>query len=126
MPRARRNSSTVSASPKLHPRLRFGIGEEDAFGPGKAELLRRIAAGGSIRAAATAMAMSYNRAWVLVRAMNRQFAGPLTTAARGGSAGGGATLTVLGRKVLTRYERMDHSCRLATRTDWRALRRLLR
>jgi len=126
MPTARRPVPSLSLPPALEPRLRFGIGEESAFGPGKAQLLRRIAATGSIRAAALAMDMSYNRAWTLVREMNRQFALPLLAAARGGSAGGGAALTPTGREVLARYERMGRSCRAATRTDWRALRRLLR
>jgi len=126
MPPVRRISRPIAATPALQPRLRFGLGDDAAFGPGKAELLRRIAATGSIRSAALAMEMSYNRAWILVRAMNRQFVAPLLAIVRGGSAGGGATLTATGREVLGRYERMDRSCRAATRSDWRALRRLLR
>ena len=40
-------------APRLQPRLRFPHAGPDAFGPGKAELLRHIAATGSIRTAAT-------------------------------------------------------------------------
>ena len=111
---------------ELQPRLRFGFGEADAFGPGKAELLRRIAATGSLRAAAAQMGMSYNRAWTLMRAMNGQFRSPLVSVVRGGAVGGGATLTAAGRAVLARYENMERACRRATRSDWSALRRLLR
>ena len=41
---------------------------ERAFGPGKADLLDRIASEGSISKAAKAMEMSYSRAWQLVDA----------------------------------------------------------
>jgi molybdate transport system regulatory protein len=113
-------------SVQLSPRLRFGAAPREAFGPGKAELLRLIAAGGSIRSAAAQMGMSYNRAWTLVRDMNRLFRGPLVEAERGGGSGGGATLTPTGRKVLAHYDRMEKACLAAIRADWRSLRRLLR
>jgi molybdate transport system regulatory protein len=72
------------------------------------------------------MEMSYNRAWTLVREMNRQFRVPLVEASRGGLTGGGARLTPPGKEVLKRYARMERACRLATRADWRALQRFLR
>jgi molybdate transport system regulatory protein len=116
------------ARPKLElqPRLRLTRGGAGEFGPGKAELLRRIAATGSIRRAALGMKMSYNRAWLLVRDINRLFRNPLVTSIRGGSSGGGAGLTPAGRIVVERYARMDRSCRAAARADWNALRRLMR
>jgi molybdate transport system regulatory protein len=113
-------------APELQPRLRFPDGGRDAFGPGKAELLRHIAATGSIRTAATELGMSYNRAWQLVAAMNGLFRAPLVAAARGGGTGGGAALTPLGEDVLTRYTRMEAACRTATRADWAALLRQLK
>lgn len=112
--------------PALEPRLRFPHAGPDAFGPGKAELLRHIAATGSIRTAATELRMSYNRAWQLVTAMNALFREPLVTVTRGGGTGGGAALTPLGEEVLTRYTRMEEAARTATRADWTALTRLLR
>ena len=45
--------SPLQRSLELQPRLRLMEAGEAAFGPGKAELLRRIAAAGSIRAAAS-------------------------------------------------------------------------
>lgn len=110
----------------LEPRLRILAGEQGRFGPGKAELLRAIEETGSIRAAAARMGMSYNRAWLLARELNRDFVKPLLAAARGGGTGGGATLTRTGEEVLLRYERMERACAAATRRDWVALRRLLR
>lgn len=113
------------STPVLQPRLRFPHAGTDAFGPGKAELLRHIAATGSIRTAAKELGMSYNRAWLLVTAMNALFHAPLVSVTRGGGTGGGAALTALGEEVLTRYSRMEQACLDATRADWQALTRLL-
>jgi molybdate transport system regulatory protein len=113
-------------SPILQPRLRVLDAGQAAFGPGRAELLGHIGETGSIRAAAARMSMSYNRAWTLVKDLNRHFRKPLVTVRRGGGSGGGAALTASGREVLVRYRRMERACRAATVADWRALRRLLR
>ncbi|MEQ1776286.1 MAG: LysR family transcriptional regulator, partial [Burkholderiales bacterium] len=43
---------------------------DPAMGPGKAALIERIDASGSISAAARDMGMSYRRAWLLVEAIN--------------------------------------------------------
>ena len=82
--------------PELEPRLRFSGSSEAVFGPGKADLLRHIAATGSISRSAARMKMSYNRAWTLVREMNHLFSDPLVAAVRGGISGGGASLTRMG------------------------------
>ena len=116
----------MKKSSSLEPRLRIVAGEQGKFGPGKAELLRAVAETGSIRAAAGRMEMSYNRAWLLARELNRDFVSPLLDVARGGGAGGGAVLTRTGTEVLQRYERMERACAAATQRDWDALRRLLR
>jgi molybdate transport system regulatory protein len=115
-----------SPVPILEPRLRFPHAGRDAFGPGKAELLHHIAATGSIRTAAKEMGMSYQRAWQLVQVMNALFRDPLVAVSRGGGTGGGAHLTRAGGEVLQRYTRMEKTCAMATRRDWRALVRLLR
>jgi molybdate transport system regulatory protein len=70
--------------------------------------------------------MSYNRAWGLVRDMNRFFRKPLVAATRGGGRGGGAILTGTGQEVLARYLRMGAACRSATLREYQALQRLLR
>lgn len=92
--------------PDITLRLRLVFGDRLVFGPGKAELLARIRATGSIAAAGRAMGMSYKRAWSLVEEMNAAFAGPLVASARGGAGGGGAALTDLGAEVLAAYEAM--------------------
>lgn len=78
-----------------------------AFGPGKADLLDRIASEGSISAAAKAMDMSYSRAWQLVDAMNTAFRRPLVESSAGGKRGGGATLTKQGQEVLALFRDME-------------------
>ena len=59
------------------------------MGPGKAELIERIAQTGSISAAARTMGMSYRRAWQLVEALNTAFREPVVATAIGGRRGGG-------------------------------------
>lgn len=87
--------------PTLSIRIRFG--GTDMIGPGKAQLLDRIAATGSIAAAARDMGMSYKRAWMLVETLNDMFDMPLVTSARGGPGKGGAVLTDRGAAVLAEY-----------------------
>ena len=103
---------------EIRPRLRFPESSTIAFGPGKAELLRHIGETGSITKSAARMDMSYNRAWTLVRDMNRLFRKPLVARTRGGATGGGASLTPEGKDVLRRYLRMQAACLRATRGDW--------
>jgi molybdate transport system regulatory protein len=112
-------------APRLEPRLRFPTGSASAFGPGKAQLLRHIAATGSIRSAAAELDMSYNRAWQLVATMNNLFRSPLVERSRGGDSRGGATLTPLGEQVLALYTQMEEACVAATRQQWNTLRGLL-
>lgn len=80
---------------------------ERAFGPGKADLLERIAAEGSISRAAKSMDMSYSRAWQLVDAMNNSFRKPLVESTAGGRKGGGAVLTATGKDVLAIFRKME-------------------
>ncbi len=94
--------------------FRIYRGEEIALGPGKAELLRHISETGSISESARRMEMSYNRAWLLVRTMNRCFKEPLVSASRGGETHGGAELTKTGKRVLALYRRMESKVATAT------------
>ena len=93
------------------------------FGPGKAELLQRIAEAGSISAAGRQMGMSYKRAWYLVEAMNAHFDRPLVEASKGGKSGGGAKLTQLGEDVLSAFREMESATDKAIAPVLRRLRR---
>ena len=78
-----------------------------AMGPGKAELIERIAETGSISAAARDMGMSYRRAWQLVEALNADFREPVVATATGGARGGGARVTDFGLKAARRFREME-------------------
>jgi len=108
------------------PRLRVLLGAAVAIGHGKADLLDAIAEAGSISAAAKRMGMSYRRAWLLVDTMNGSFRGPLVASARGGSGGGGAKLTALGREVLARYRAMESKALECLTDDLDAFSKLMR
>jgi molybdate transport system regulatory protein len=101
--------------------LRVDFGEHGALGPGKARLMELIAETGSISAAGRAMGMSYRRAWLLVDNLNGAFGEPLVAKQTGGSGGGGAVLTRLGREVVQRYRRIERRAASAGREDIEAL-----
>lgn len=115
---------TQSEAPKL--RLRIQFGKDAMIGPGKADLLARIAETGSIAAAGRMMGMSYKRAWMLVETMNAIFAAPVVISTRGGSAGGGALLTETGEAVLARYRLIEARAAEACQPDIAALLALVR
>jgi molybdate transport system regulatory protein len=96
-------------------------GDEIALGPGKVELLGHIAETGSISEAARRMKMSYNRAWLLVRTMNRCFEQSLVLSSRGGDKHGGAQLTRTGKDVLRLYRRLEARFTTATRQPLREI-----
>ncbi|MAU98194.1 MAG: hypothetical protein CMP81_20320 [Fulvimarina sp.] len=114
-------------SPRLRAvaHLRLRLSDDLSIGPGKARLLEAIAETGSIAAAGRRLKMSYKRAWSLVEEMNRAFAEPLVTSARGGSSGGGASLTATGRQVAAGYRRVEERAEAAVAEEISALRSLL-
>jgi molybdate transport system regulatory protein len=87
------------------------------MGPGKAELIERIAETGSISAAARAMGMSYRRAWQLVEALNRDFRQRVVDTAIGGKRGGGARVTPFGKEILARFRAMEDKASAAIAGD---------
>jgi molybdate transport system regulatory protein len=78
-----------------------------AMGPGRAELLEKIAESGSISAAARDMGMSYRRAWQLVEAINKSFSQQVVVTAIGGKRGGGTQITDFGKDVISRFRAME-------------------
>jgi molybdate transport system regulatory protein len=97
--------------------LRILRGRKPAIGPGKAELVERIAATGSISAAARAMGMSYRRAWQLVEALNKACREPVVITAIGGKRGGGAAVTVFGSGLVRRFRAMESKASGAIAAD---------
>ena len=105
--------------------LRILGGRAPAMGPGKAELVERIASTGSISAAARAMGMSYRRAWQLVEALNKDYRERVVTTAAGGKRGGGARVTPFGRCLVAEYRRMEEKAATAIAGDLRRFQRYI-
>lgn len=70
----------------------------------RARLLDALEHHGSISAAARAVGMSYKGAWDAIAALNTFVGEPLVSAETGGSGGGGAHLTEMGRRVLAFHQ----------------------
>lgn len=109
-----------------HLRIRIVFGEAEMIGPGKAELLERIARLGSIAAAGREMGMSYKRAWQLIGTLNAMFARPLVESTRGGPGGGGAALTPEGAHILSLYRTFETEAAKAGKPQLEALQSMLR
>lgn len=89
---------------KLHPKLSVRLyREEKCFGPGIAQLLERVEAHRSLRAAAQSMNMAYSKAWTMVRSCEAALGRKLLIYATGGKQGGGAVLTDDARQLLEAY-----------------------
>ena len=88
---------------KLTPR--FYQNGERVFGPGVAELLKRVQEHHSLRAAAFSMEMAYSKAWQIIRTAEDGFGCKLLSSTIGGRHGGGAVLTPEGERILNAYER---------------------
>lgn len=118
--------SLHSAAPAIKLRVRVTCGDEDAFGPGKAQLLESLLETGSLNRTATTMKMSYVKALALVRAMNAHFRDPLVVLSRGGNRGGGTQVTDFGCTVLGQYHAMRQAVEAAALPAWRRFRKSLK
>ena len=72
------------------------------------------------------MEMSYQRAWLLLDALNAMFAEPVAETSHGGKRGGGARLTPVGRQVVERYHAIEGALREAAGDDLTFLEEHLR
>jgi molybdate transport system regulatory protein len=103
-------------------RVRIDLSPDSALGPGKIALLEHIEVTGSLSQAARELGMSYRRAWLLLDDVNRMFDEPATTTSVGGSGGGGARLTDLGREIIKAYREIEDAAEKAAgaRIAWLA------
>ncbi|MES2825679.1 MAG: winged helix-turn-helix domain-containing protein [Pseudomonadota bacterium] len=120
------NSASHKTKSSLNSQLRLMLGEDIAFGPGKADLLDAICETGSISAAGKKMGMSYRRAWMLVDTMNRCFQQPLVDTAKGGAQGGGTTLTPFGIQILEHYRQLEGDVLVITEKYFATFKPLMR
>jgi molybdate transport system regulatory protein len=93
---------------KINLRVRCWImkGNRKFFGLGPAELMEHIEVTGSLSQAARRMGISYRKAWSMVNSLNRGTS-PYLLLHKGGSKGGGASLTPAGKKTLTMYRNLE-------------------
>jgi molybdate transport system regulatory protein len=105
-------------------RPRVYLGADLAVGPGKIDLLREVAKGRSISAAARAMGLTYKRAWLLIDSLNQGFGQPVVIASSGGKGGGGAQLTPLGEALVKRYMALQDKLNTSARAELDAFRKL--
>lgn len=77
---------------------------EKCFGPGVAELLRRVEQEKSLRAAAISMAMAYSKAWTVIKTSEAALGFPLLISTTGGKNGGGASLSPKAKELLAAYD----------------------
>jgi molybdate transport system regulatory protein len=107
--------ATAREAPRLF--IRVMIGKEGRLGPGKVALLEGIARFGSIAKAASAMKMSYRRAWLLVKASEELIGTPVVETSVGGVEGGGARLTAAGAALVAAYRSLERKSAKAAAAD---------
>ena len=78
--------------------------DQKCFGPGIAELLRRVDTHHSLRSAAQFMEMAYSKAWKITKNAETGLGVKLLRSSTGGKNGGGAELTEEARRILEAYE----------------------
>ena len=89
----------------LHANLTVRIfTDRKCFGPGVAELLRRVRELHSLRAAAMSMNMAYSKAWTVLKNSEKALGFSLLDSTTGGKGGGGAALTPEGAQLLRAYD----------------------
>ena len=107
-------------------KFRIEIKYAVAIGPGKADVLQGIDETGSLAEAGRKLGMSYQRVWMLVGAMNKDFIEPLVLTQRGGANRGGAQLTPTGKRVLKLYRATEAAAERAVRKKLPELMALLK
>jgi molybdate transport system regulatory protein len=78
---------------------------DKVFGQGPCELLQRVEKTNSLHQAAHQMNMSYNKAWRLIRLMEKRLGFPLLDKKIGGQSGGGSRVTPSAKEFMATYER---------------------
>lgn len=91
----------------MKPKLKVWVtfGDRLKFGDGRARLLERIEARGSLRKAAEEFEMSYRHAWGYLRELERAAGFKFVERAPGGGRRSGMRLTRAGKRFLARYRR---------------------
>lgn len=108
----------------LEPRFKiwfFRQGAEGGFGDGKWRLLQAIDREGSLRAAATALGISYRKAWGDLKKAERCLETKLIDKRRGGLSGGETRLTATGKHWVIAYSRFRRHVEKVVQKEFDAL-----
>ena len=93
--------------------------EEKAFGRGPCELLRRVEKTNSLHQSAHQLGMSYNKAWRLIRLMEKRLGFPLLDKTIGGKYGGGSLVTPRAKDLMQHYGRFERDAAKAIEKAYR-------
>lgn len=96
---------------ELKGSLWMTVGDKSFGGPGRIELLSKIAEHGSITQAAKSMKMSYKAAWDAIDQMNNLAGEPLVERTTGGKGGGSTHLTPRGRQLVENFRLIEQEHR---------------
>ena len=94
---------SLSEDSKVRARIWLEYKGKPVLGKGGANILQAIDEEKSITKAAEKLEMSYRYAWNYLKKINQVFSKPVVKTARGGSHGGGANLTELGKSLVKKY-----------------------
>ncbi len=89
---------------QVRSKIWLEVNGEPVFGQGREELFRRIQQTGSIHAAALAMDMPYRKAWTYIDSMEKRIGLPLVKRNKGGSVGGGSSLTPEAMDLMGKFD----------------------
>jgi molybdate transport system regulatory protein len=111
---------------EIHLSIRVDCASGFGLGPGKIALLEAIRSTGSITSAAKSIGMSYRKAWLLVDEINHALRKPVVATKRGGSEGGGTSLTPLGEQIISLYNEIELHVGANVGAQCRAIGKLVR
>ncbi len=100
----------MSAHKKRMPSFKIWLECEGkpVLGKGGAQILEKIEKEKSLSKTAEKLGMSYRYVWSYIQRVEKNLGEPIIETYRGGkSGGGGARLTVLGKKLLNEYKRLE-------------------
>jgi molybdate transport system regulatory protein len=89
--------------------FRFWVtsGDEAFLGKGRVILLLKIHELGSLRKAASALKMSYRKAYYAIDHVNKVCDKPVVILKRGGASGGSSEITPFGQELITRFQKIQ-------------------
>ena len=105
----------------LEPRIKLWLEKDGALvlSDYRVQLLRHVAASGSLAEAAQRMGLSYRRAWGKVREIERNLGVTLVESEVGGASGGSSHLTPAGERLVALYQRFSKRMERELRQEFR-------